>query len=329
MFSLKTYNIGIDIGTYRTKLVCLNLKRHDYTYDIFDTPKDCIYNGYIKNKKDIAEIIRSRLDKKKTKGKLCFTVSSSDIITREIRMPYMKESELKEAVKYEAQNYIPTDLDDHIVDYKIVQTLNTKDDSSPNDASSGEASPGLKVLFVASPQNLINGYVELSQDINMPLKAIDIIPNCTLKAAKFFNINDTGPIAILDIGKASSNLLILNGGMYAFHRDIAFGGDNITGYLSQSMDIAIEEAEKIKISGSYDDNISDIVYDELLRDIDAVFNYFSSHSRSYVKKLYLTGGSSDKALSDIIKKYFNIDTVILDSEKKNLLPALGAAVREG
>lgn len=304
-------NIGIDVGSKFTKIVIL--KKDKYKYYSLLTPDNCVNNGRIVDVDKLASSIKDFFKKNRIKGQLCFSLSCSDIIIREIYMPRMSEAELKNAVRFEAGKYIPMLSDDYIVDYKVL----------------GEIDNGLRVLLVACPRSTIDGYLNLAVKLRMKIKAVDIFPNAVIKAIKFFKSLTDDPMALIDMGHKYTKILIAERGVYGFYREILFGSENVALLLANKYNIDLNTADEKLTKGDYDIIQMDGFFDSLLREIDTVFNYYYTHFRKDISYIYLSGGLSNiKGLDGVIKDYFNIEIKYFSSEDmKYILPALGAALR--
>jgi len=68
--------------------------------------------------------------------------------------------------------FLPIDIDNYRVDYKILQTIKEK------------GSEKYKVFVTAVPKNILQSYVDVLQGLDLKPLAVDIPANST---AKFFN----------------------------------------------------------------------------------------------------------------------------------------------
>ncbi len=163
--------IGIDIGSFYTKIGSCDKKNNKLNNMVMErTPQNCIRNGYLSDINVLSDFLNEILKKKFTKEKkLSFCISSTDIIIREIVMPFMKDDELKNALKYEIDQYIPNS-DDYVVDYK--QIGHDEDDKK------------IRTIIVAAPKEMISGYLNLAKTLKLRLEIIDIYSNCIYKSIK-------------------------------------------------------------------------------------------------------------------------------------------------
>lgn len=309
IFSLS--NVGIDIGSKIIKVILFKKGRYKY-YSLL-TPEGCVNKGRIVNVEKLSDNLGKFLRKNRISGQLCFVLTCSDIIIREISLPKMDELELKNAVKFEASKYIPVLSNDYIVDYRLLNEIDNK----------------LKVLLVACPKVIVDGYISLAAKLKMKIKAIDIFPNSVIKAINFFKYSSDVPIAVIDLGHSSTKVLIVEKGIYGFYREIPFGSQNVLLLLANKYDIDLNTADKGILEGNYEVMHMDGFFESLLLEIDTVFNYYYTHFRKEISCIYLSGGFSNvKGLDKVIKDYFNMEVnYFLPEDRKYILPSFGAALR--
>jgi type IV pilus assembly protein PilM len=313
MLCIEIGNYHIKIGEYDKKERLLKNKI------IVKIPINCIKNGEIVDVDTLSEYINSIIEDKHIKKKnLSFSISSNDIIIREISMPTMKEEELKSALQYEIDQYIP-DIDDYVIDHKILGKLSDKDKN-------------IRVLLVAAPKKIIDGYVKLSDMLHLQLDVIDVYNNCLYKALKRL-CKIEGVTAVIDIGALYTNVTILDRSNYVFGRMILFGGNELTQIIANTYNIDIKTAEAYKrtkpfLNGTEKENIENIIAIPL-RDINRVFDFYTSTHNKGIDKIYLIGGTSMLVgLSEYIEDYFKIPVTTFDDDDYiYYLPILGCQIR--
>ena len=116
--------LGLDIGTSAVKIVELEASRGSYQLKNFGMtflPKETIVNGVFKNAAALVNAITSLTENLKTKTKYVATsVSGHPVIIKKINIPSMTEEELTESIQWEAEQYIPFDLEEVNIDFQIL-----------------------------------------------------------------------------------------------------------------------------------------------------------------------------------------------------------------
>src|SRR5690606_42008555 len=93
-------------------------------------------------------------------------VSGRSVIVRYINMPTMDEDDMKSALRYEADKYIPFEVDEVVLDCERLE------DFGETTNASGEKE--MKVLLVAVKQSLIDEHLQLIQGQGLVPVVIDV-----------------------------------------------------------------------------------------------------------------------------------------------------------
>lgn len=316
--------IGVDIGSFYTKIGSFDRKSDKLNnMAIEKTPQNCIRNGYLSDINVLSDFLNEILKKKFAKEKkLSFCISSTDIIIREIIMPFMKDDELKNALKYEIDQYIPNS-DDYIVDYKQIEH--------------DEDGKKLKTIIVAAPKEMIFGYLKLAKTLKLHLEVIDIYSNCIYKSIKKL-CKPTGSTSVINIGAEYTDITIINEGKYAFSRVVKFGGNDINEIIANTYDTDFKTAEEYKREKPFFIDNED--YDSLrentekyvnskLSEISRVFDFFESSYHKGINEIFIIGGTSRlTGLKRHIEDYFKIPVLSYDGDLYTyFMPVFGSLIR--
>src|SRR5207253_5475296 len=111
-------------------------------------PPHSIVDGAIMDGGAVADAIRRLFEHKAFKAKdVAVSLSGSAVIVKKISLPVMTENELADSIAWEAEQYIPFDIQDVNLDYQIL------------DSGTGGASKGtMDVLLVAAKKDKIAEY---------------------------------------------------------------------------------------------------------------------------------------------------------------------------
>src|SRR5437773_8114349 len=148
--------VGLDIGSSAVKAVELKPAGKGYRVAAFGLqpgPADSIVDGAIIDAGAVSGAIRQIFDGNKAfKAKdVCASLSGNAVIVKKITLPVMTETELAESIYWEAEQYIPFDIQDVNLDYQIL------------DAGAGPESKGtMDVLLVAAKKEKIADYTGVS-----------------------------------------------------------------------------------------------------------------------------------------------------------------------
>src|SRR5687767_15455498 len=152
MFRRTKAVVGLDIGSSAVKAVELKPSGKGFRVSAFGSepvPPDSIVDGAIIDAGAVADAVRRLFDSNKAfKSKeVCASLSGNAVIVKKITLPVMTQSELDESIYWEAEQYIPFDIQDVNLDYQIL------------DSGTGPDSRGsMEVLLVAAKKEKIGDY---------------------------------------------------------------------------------------------------------------------------------------------------------------------------
>ncbi|RMG02435.1 MAG: type IV pilus assembly protein PilM [Nitrospirae bacterium] len=268
LFGTKT-PIGLDIGSGYLKVAQVKEKRGGYELDAFDMiplPPELIVDGAIIDSIRLADAIKELIKKAKIKTKetVLSVTGHSAVIIKMISLPEMTEEELEESIRFEAEQYVPFDINDVNVDFQII---------GPREE------PGqMDVILVAVKKDVINEYVAVVKDAGLNPVIVDVD---LFAMENMYEVNyDVLPnvnVALLDIGASSLKLNIVRGGSPLFTRDTPVGSMVQTEALQREFNISFEVAERLK-KGEAVENISEEAAAEVI--LAASEEIFSEVSRS-------------------------------------------------
>jgi len=241
VFGKKT-TVGIDIGSSMVKVI--QLRRAGKGIELEKFAMEPIYAGRDKKSGgvDIKELktasIRRALEKAGISAKYAISsVSGESIIVRYIQLPEMPENELKNALRWEAEEYIPFRIDDVNIDSVILGK------------AEGEDAGKVDVLLVSAKKDLINGHLDIIKNVGLVPLIVDVDSFAFLNC---FEINHTPEpsevIALINIGAEITNINVYMNGNSRFSRDISIAGDSITNAIAGKLNMDFTKAENLKIS---------------------------------------------------------------------------------
>ncbi len=282
--------VGIDIGSSSVKLVQLAENKGIYqlkSLGILPLPSEAIVDNSLMDTTSIVETIKDLLKSLNCKAKeaVC-SISGNSVIIRKITLPAMTHEELEDQIAWEAEQYIPFDINDVDLDFEILDT---------DLSSTGK----MTVLLVASKKEIIKEYVAVFNEAGLKLVVVDVD---SFAVQNIFEQNYTPPdtevVALINIGASIMNLNVVKGGTSLFTRDVQMGGNLYTDEIQRQFSISGEEAEKAKITREFHDKsrlrdtiarVNDTLAIEILRSLDF---YNSNAEDQKINKIYLSGGCS-------------------------------------
>ena len=284
--------IGIDIGTANIKMAELDVSRKSASlsaFSIMPTPPRAITGGEVTDPAAISDTLNAMLAARKSKRKhAAVGLWGTSVITKRISIPQMDEKLVAGQIKWEAEQYIPFDINEVNVDFKTLKQFQASPDT-------------MEVLLVAARQDQAFLYQDIVQSSGLTCSLIDVsgfaLANCFLgnwPAAK------GQTVAVMNIGAGVTNFIVIESGEVIFCRDIPAGGLTYTTEISKNMGMSIEEAEALKISacngGAAPDEVSKIIqasHDLITEEIQSSLDFFINTTPGLpVQQCFVTGGAS-------------------------------------
>ncbi len=289
-------SIGLDISTGSIKVAEINISRKEpilTNLAIIMLPEGAVRDGEIDN----AEIVSTYLkDLWKTnrisRRKVILGIANQKVIVRPMDLPYMPEEELKSAVKYQVQEFIPIPIDDAIVDYEVVDEYMT-----------GEEERMQTILLAAAHREMITAFMDACLGAGLTpesieLKAFSMVRSLIKKEYQFLEeeAESPGSLCLVNIGAGICNVCVVKEGTPRFVRMLMRGGDYFTKLLCDQLKLTPIEAEEIKRGRSTDPEANSLLQKEIqafVGEIRRSLEYYISQTQERdLNKVVLSGSGS-------------------------------------
>lgn len=356
--TLKPEAFGIDISDLSLRIIKLKKKRGAFGLTSFGLERiksGTIKSGEIKDPEGLTEIIKNaihnvrgqRLDTKYVIASLPEEKSFLEII----QMPELAKEELEQAVKFEAENYIPIPLEKVYFGFQKIKPFYDHLDH-------------LDILIACMPKEIVDPYVFSLKKAGLIPVALEIesqaIARALIKEEK-----SVSPIFLIDFGETRTSFIIFSGSCLRFTSSIPISSQQLTKNISKLLGVDIKKAEKMKIKYGFKinpkkkDQEQEKVFEALIpimtdftEQIKNCLNYYQTHAKHEhlppgkrgVKKILLCGGGANlPGLTDFLASELKIPVergnpfVNVDFKKKKGLPlkdplsfttAIGLALRD-
>jgi type IV pilus assembly protein PilM len=285
--------VGVDIGSSAVKLVQLRELKGGYQLQnvgILPLPAEAIVDNTLMDSSSIVETVKQLLGSLQVKAKeaVC-SISGNAVIIRKISLPVMPAEELEDQIHWEAEQYIPFDINDVNVDFQIL---------SPDEQDLSK----MNVLLVASKKDIINDYLAVFAEAGLKLVVVDVDSFAVQNAYETSYGIENEVVALVNLGASIMNLNIVRGGVSLFTRDVQMGGSLYTEEIQKQFGLDSEQAEmkKLTAADSQDPRLFEIISRvnetislEMRRSLDF---YNSTAGEDRITKVYLAGGGSKTAL---------------------------------
>lgn len=319
MFGRSKPVVGLDIGSSAVKAVELRPSGRSFKVVAFGAepiPSDTIVDGAIIDAGAVADAVRRLLDSRKIKTReVVASLSGNSVIVKKINLPVMTEAELSESIYWEAEQYIPFDIQDVNLDYQILTP-----------ASAADSRGGMEVLLVAAKKDKINDYTEVIKQAGRLPVVVDVDAFAVQNAYEANYDAETGSVVVLlNAGASGININIVSGEQSLFTRDISIGGNAYTEAIQKEMNLSFEDAEYLKKGGGLEgirgDEVRSVVgntTESLLLEIQKTFDFFKATAASdRIDRILLSGGTSRvDGLAERLAERFGTEVEAFDPFRK-------------
>jgi type IV pilus assembly protein PilM len=292
--------VGLDIGSSSVKAVELSRRGRSKEFElthlgVAPMPAEAIVQGAFLNSSAIVEGIREAIEKAKIRTKnVAAAVCGHSVIVKKVSLPAMSREELDEQIRWEAEQYIPFDVNEVNLDFQIL--------------NSGAGEGQMEVLLVAAKKDLVDDYVQVIREAGLVPAAIDVAAFAVENAFEAnYEVRPGEVVALVNIGAQVVNINIISNGAPAFTRDITTAGNQYTEEIQKALSISFEEAERIKLGGRRSQDSQEVVPQEVeqamrsvtetvIGEISRSLDFFAATSAdSRIERIVLCGGGASVA----------------------------------
>jgi len=331
--NLKPESFGLDISDLSLKIIKLKKRGNFFTLSSYgkeEIEPGLIKGGEIKDEKKLAEILRESI--KKVRGKKLKTnyvvasLPEEKAFLQVIQMPRLCQEDLKSAVIYEAENYIPTPIEEVYLDYQIVPPVYNHLDH-------------FDILIAALPKKTIDPYLSSLKLAGLEPKVLEI-ESLAIAQALIKDGITTQPILLIDLGATRTSFIIFSGESLRFTTSIPVSSTSFSEIISKNLGVTLAEAERLKIKHGLEEKIKIKIGDEktnlkkergeifealvpalidLVQQIKKYLDYYQTHASHEhlppdgkgVSKILLCGGGANlKGLPELLSLKLKIPVEI-------------------
>ncbi len=254
LLSPKFEAVGLEVGTANLKVVELRPGSPPTlsALAIRPMPPGLVQEDQVVDPDGLAAEIRTLFDEAGISKRFVVTaVGNRQAITRNIHVPKMSLKELDEAIKWEAERYIPFPIDEVVLDYYVLD--------NPDDVEDGGQ---LEVVIAAARLDLVTQQVEYLKLAGLEPVVIEVKPfsllrslkgallgehltKTTLTHAGYTEGNEVG--VVLEIAATSTTITLVRGDRVLMNRNIGVSGDDFTAAVQRTFGLDFDTAEEIKL----------------------------------------------------------------------------------
>lgn len=291
--------IGVDIGSYAIKAIECSVEK-----DARRLNRLAVQNiSQAASDDELKDALKNIIEKNGISSKnVHISLSGPNITVRFVTMPKMSKEDLKKALAFEADKYIPFSIDEVDMDASIL-------------GDAPEEKNKMRVLLSAAKKDITRKRVELFKELGLNVKLVDIDAFCVFNAFTASSGPASGDksIALLNLGHKYTNVIVFKENSPFFTRDVKAGGEE-----SAAGDTAGESepknetppADAAEASKSPDSQaraeagqsaVEKRVLNSLIDEIRLSFGYYENQFGKPIDEVYVSGGLA--ANQDFVKLF--------------------------
>lgn len=278
-------------------------------YGVMNFDPASIKDGVVVNPEALAKAIHNLFDKnivgEITTRRATFAVPAVRTFNRNMTLPKLDTKELAEAVRLEAEQYIPVPIDELYTDFQIT----------------GKNDKEVDLLMVAVPKKLIDSYLALSRILGLEVVSMETTIGAAGRLFVQAERSDV-PTVLIDFGSISADITI-------YHKTLVVtgtvpcGGDNFTEMIAQKLNVSKQEAHVIKtkygLAASKKQAPITValtpLLDQLVKEIRRMIRYYEERSAQKAKigqVVTMGGGANMPGLSEFLTSTLRLPVRMCD-----------------
>lgn len=315
MFYQEKPLFGLDIGHSTIKVMQLEIssgkKPKVLGYGMGKFPAVSILNGVVANYEAISkamyELFKSHLVGSIYTHRVACSLPTSHTFSRLMKLPDMSDDDIEEAIRIEAEQYIPMPIANLYIDHEI----------------SRRGPEGIELLMVATPRSIVDSYTKLFETLELEPIALEPSMNSTSRVFAIADASHAEPSILIDFGAVAIDLAVFDKSMIV-NSTLPGGSELMTKLIGQSF--KVEEDEAYQIKSKYGIGISEKqqqvskaiqpMLDVLVKEIRKIMRYYNERvgqsNRKIAHIVTSGGGATMPGLNQFLSNQLGLPAKTLD-----------------
>jgi type IV pilus assembly protein PilM len=234
--------VGLDIGTSAVRAAELSLGKNGAKLERFGQvalPPGAVRDGEVVDVATVAGAIKHLWSTTKfSTKKVVLGVANQKVVVRQVDLPWLPESELRQSLAFQVQDFVPMPIEQAILDFHPVEEF------------TADGRRMLRVLLVAASRDMVLGALEAVRKSGLSASQVDLTPFAVLRSVAWDGVSVVPTHgeaeALVDIGSRVTNIVIHQNGVPRFVRVLLMGGDDVTEAVAERMGVPFDQAEGVK-----------------------------------------------------------------------------------
>ena len=290
LLSLANDYFALDIGTTAMRLVQTRGGAQARTlvrYGSIPLEKGVSVSDSANHQSQLLDALKSLIQQTGVSTKnVVVGVPSNKVFISAVDFQKLPEKELRQAISYQADQFIPTSIDDAKLDWSVIGP-------SPIDQQKVE------IVLASVPKKYVEDRLNLIESIGLNVLAME--PDSFALSRSMVAPNTQEAVMILDMGAHATDLVITMNGALRLARSIPMGGDSLLKAAEQNLGVDAKQAMQFVYKfGLMQDKLEGQVYraltnsvDTLVSEVDKSVKFFATrYNKTQVSKIIVTGRAS-------------------------------------
>lgn len=335
LFSKETKSVlGVDIGTSAIKVVQLRKEKGRVILETYGAISLGPYAGVEIGRATslgadkLAEALKDVIrEANVTTADAAVSIPYSSSLISIIKLPAAVEKQLAQVVPIEARKYIPVPIGEVLLDWFVVSG-GSKGGEAPADKDK------IEVLLVAIHNDTIAKFRSITADAALTVSFFEIEVFSAVRAALDHGL---APIAVVDMGAATTKFYVVERGLIHESHIINHGGQDLTLAISRALGISVVQAEerKRKLGLSHDDPAGDpnltksieLSLGSLTAELSRTMVAYEQRTNQTLSTLVATGGGASlRGFKDFAQEKIAAEVRLADPFGKTQTPAFLEAI---
>ncbi len=285
--------VGLDIGFSQIKVVSLSSDKGGarlLSLGAISSPIPGMASDLDGDLEAVAQAIKKLFAAAKIDPReVVAALPESKVFTRVIDdLPYLTDQELASAIRYAAEEFIPTPLSEVNLNWQVLFR------------SSQKGKARTVVMVIASPKNVVSKYIEVLSMSGIKPKALET--EIIAVTRSLVGNNPFSPATlIIQLGGTTTDFATVSKGLIWLTRSISTGGTALTRTLAQHFNFELAQAEEYKkVYGLLEDQLEGKVFEALKPVVDILAGegkrviqaFEAKYPQEPIKRVVISGGGA-------------------------------------
>lgn len=227
--------IGLDIGSTAVRVAEVQQGDRPSVVRLGQVPLPlgAVEAGEVQRPDQVGAALERLMQVSGIKGREVYMgMANAKVVAREISLPYLPEKELRSALGFQVQEFIPMPPEDAIMDFELLDQTEVDGQKLQN------------MLLVAAPRQSVAAHVEAAERGGLIPLGIDFAPLAAVRATS--GDDAAGAEALVDIGGHITYIALHRGTSVRLVRVLNNAGRDVTQAIARSLGVEPGVAELLK-----------------------------------------------------------------------------------